>query len=52
MLQRAHRPLTEEEKGNQWRGQNAEKNTHIKGRLLYQATILCNNVPFQNGNFS
>ena len=25
MLQRAHRPLTEEEKGNQWRGQSAEK---------------------------
>ena len=33
-------------------GQNAEKVTHIKGRLLYQATIIYNNVPFQNGNFS
>ena len=36
----------------QWRSQNAEKVTHIKGRLLYQAMILYNYVPFQNGNFS
>ena len=32
--------------------QNAEKVTHIKGRLLDQAVILFNCVPFQNGNFS
>ena len=32
--------------------QNAEKVTHIKGRLLYQAMILYNYVPFQNENFS
>ena len=31
---------------------NAEKVTHIKGRLLDQAMILFNCVPFQNGNFS
>ena len=36
----------------QWRSQNAEKITHIKGRLLYQAMILYNYVPFQNWNFS
>ena len=30
----------------QWRSQNAEKVTHTKGRLLYQAMILYNNVPF------
>ena len=36
----------------QWCCQNAEKVTHIKGRLLYQAMILYNYVPFQNGNFS
>ena len=35
-----------------WRIQNAEKSTHIKGRLLYQAMILYNYVPFQNENFS
>ena len=28
------------------------KSAHIKGRLLYQATILYNYVPFQNRNFS
>ena len=28
------------------------KNTHIKWRLLDQAMILFNYVPFQNGNFS
>ena len=32
--------------------QNAEKVTHIKGRLLYQAVILYSYVPFQNWNFS
>ena len=37
---------------NQSRSQNAEKVTHIKGRLLDQATILFNCVPFQNENFS
>ena len=37
---------------NQWHSQNAEKVTHIKGRLLYQAMILYNYVPFQNENFS
>ena len=35
-----------------WRSQNAEKVTHIKGRLLYQAMILYKYDPFQNGNFS
>ena len=29
-----------------------EKVTHVKGRLLDQAMILFNCVPFQNGNFS
>ena len=33
----------------QWRSQNAEKVTHITDRLLYQAMILFNYVPFQNG---
>ena len=33
----------------QWRSQNAEKFTHIKGRLLEQAVILLNCVPFQMG---
>ena len=32
--------------------QNAEKVTHIKGRLLDQAVILSYCVPFQKGNFS
>ena len=36
----------------QWRSQKAEKVTHIKGWLQYQATILYKCVPFQNGNFS
>ena len=36
----------------QCRSQNAEKIMHIKGRLQYQAMILYNYVPFQNGNFS
>ena len=36
----------------QWRIQNAEIVTHIKGRLLYQAMILYSYVPFQNENFS
>ena len=36
----------------QWNSLNAEKVTHIKGRLLDQATILFNYVPFQNENFS
>ena len=36
----------------QLRSQNAEKATHIKGRLLDQAVILFNCVPPQNGNFS
>ena len=36
----------------QWQSQNAEKVTHIKGRLLYQAMILYSYIPFQNGNFS
>ena len=30
----------------QWRSQNAEKVTQIKGRLLEQAVILFNCVPF------
>ena len=32
--------------------QNAEKCTHVKGKLLDQVMILFNCVPFQNGNFS
>ena len=36
----------------QWRSLNAEKVTHIKGRLLDQEVILFNCVPIQNGNFS
>ena len=36
----------------QWCSQNAEKVTHIKGKLLYQALILYNYIFFQNGNFS
>ena len=34
------------------RSQNAEKVTHIKRRLLDQAMVLFNCVPFENGNFS
>ena len=37
---------------SQWRSQNAEKNTHIRGSLLDPAMILFNCIPFQNGNFS
>ena len=33
----------------QWCSQSAEKVTHIKGRLLYQAVSLYNYVPFQIG---
>ena len=33
----------------QWRSQNAEKVTHIKWRLLDQAVVLFNCVPFQIG---
>ena len=36
----------------QWRRQNAAKVTHVKGRLLDQAVMLFNCVPFRNGNFS
>ena len=36
----------------QWRSQNAENVTHVKGRLPAQAVILFNCVAFQNGNFS
>ena len=36
----------------QWRSQNAEKVTHINGRLLDQAMIIFNYIPFRNGNFS
>ena len=36
----------------QCRVQNAEKVAHIKGRLLDQAVLLFNCVPFQSGNFS
>ena len=39
-------------KGCQWRSQNAEKFTHIKGRLLDQAVIVFKCVTFHNGNFS
>ena len=37
---------------HKWRSQKAEKVTHTKGRLLEQAMILFNCVPFQNGNLS
>ena len=37
---------------HQWRSKNAEKVTHIKGRLLEQPVILFNCVSFQNENFS
>ena len=36
----------------QWRSQNSEKVTHVKGRLRDQATVLFNCVPFFKGNFS
>ena len=36
----------------QWRSQKAEKAMHIKGRLLDQAVIQFNCIPFHNGNFS
>ena len=36
----------------QWRSQTVENVMHMKGRLLYQAMILYNYVPFQSGNFS
>ena len=36
----------------QWCSQKAEKVRHIKGRLLDQAVVLFNCVPFQSGNFS
>ena len=32
--------------------QNTKKVTHIKGRLLDQAVVLFNSLPFQNENFS
>ena len=35
-----------------WHSQNAEKVTHIKMRLLDQAVIQFNCVPFHNENFS
>ena len=35
-----------------WRIQNAEKDTHTKGRLLDQAVVLFNCTPLQNVNFS
>ena len=38
--------------GCQWRSQNTEKVTHIKGRLLDQAVIHFNWVSFHNGNFT
>ena len=36
----------------EWRSKNAEKVTHIKGRLLYQAVVLFSCYPFPNGKFS
>ena len=36
----------------QWRSQSAEIVAHIKVRLLGQAVVRLNCVPFQNGNFS
>ena len=35
-----------------WRSQNAENVSHIKERLLDQAVLLFNCVPFHSGNFS
>ena len=35
----------------QWRCQNAEKITHVKGRLLDQTVIQFNCAPFHNGNY-
>ena len=34
----------------QWRSQNAEKITQVKGGLLEQAVVVFTCVPFQNGN--
>ena len=36
----------------QWRCQNVKKVTHLKGRLLDQAVIIFNCVPFRNRNCS
>ena len=36
----------------QWRSQNAQTVTHVKGRLLDEAVILFNCIPLQNENFS
>ena len=37
--------------GYQWRSKNAEKVTHIKGRLLDQAVIVFHCVPFRGREF-
>ena len=42
----------EEQMIQQWRSQNFQKVTHIKGRLLYQAMFLFNYTLFRNGNIS
>ena len=42
--------LPGEERTCQWRSQNAEKIAHIKGRLLDQAVVFFNCVPFQMRN--
>ena len=36
----------------QWRSQNADTVTHIKGRLLYHAMTRYKYIPVQNGTFS
>ena len=46
------RKTREEQMIQQWRCQNFQKVTHIKGRLLYQAMFLYNYAPFRNGNYS
>ena len=46
------RDLDEVSSGLARMSQNAKKATHVKGRLLDQAMILFNRVPFQNGTFS
>ena len=43
------RSLRWNDSSDQWRSLNAEKVTHIKGRLLDKAVILFNCVPFKMG---
>ena len=43
--------MNSDQQTSQWCSKNAEKVMHIKVRLLEQAGILFNFVPFQCGNF-